>query len=102
MHISSCGLICNECRFYANSCPGCFRVEGKTFWAKEQTEEGICPLFACAAQKTLSNCGDCSELPCQRFDDLKDPDLSEEEHRKMIQKRVDMLQGKTGQDQLTA
>jgi len=90
--ISACGLICNECQFFNNLCKGCFAVEGKTFWAVDQVPEKICQLFNCAInQRKYSNCGDCLELPCKKFTDLKDPSISEEEHRLSIKKRVDIL-----------
>lgn len=96
MLISPCGLVCSECRFFDNLCAGCHQVQGKTFWAAEHTEEGVCPLFACSAERGLNSCGVCPELPCRKFYDLKDPDLSDEAHKEMIQKRVDVLRGKEG------
>ncbi len=90
--ISACGLICNECPFYNNPCRGCFMVEGKTFWAIDHLPEKICPLFDCSInQRSYSNCGDCSELPCKKFADLKDPSISDDEHKLSIKKRIDIL-----------
>ena len=93
MNISSaCGLICNECEFYNKTCTGCYEVRGKTFWAKEVIPGGICPLFDCSVNKrNYKSCGVCKELPCQKFKDLKDPNISEEEHMKMIKKRIEVL-----------
>ena len=90
--ISACGLICTDCPFYNNPCLGCYKVEGKTFWAIDHLPGKICPLFDCSInQKSFSNCGDCNELPCQKFTDLKDPSISEEEHKTSIAKRVEIL-----------
>jgi hypothetical protein len=92
MIISACGLVCTDCNFYNNACSGCFNVQGKTFWAKDHTEKGICPLFDCAVNlKKLEHCGNCSELPCKKFHDLKDPNITKEEHLESINKRVEIL-----------
>ena len=94
MQISACGLICEECQFYNNPCKGCYQVKGKTFWAKDHLENGVCPLFDCSVnEKKYNNCGDCNELPCKKFHDLKDPSISEKEHNEMIEKRVKILKG---------
>ena len=90
--ISACGLKCKECQFYNNPCSGCYNVEGKTFWAKDYTPNGICQLYNCSILKNnYKNCGDCRELPCQMFQDLKDPNITEEKHIKMIDIRVKNL-----------
>lgn len=94
MSISACGLICNDCHFFKNLCTGCFNVKGKPFWAKEATANGICQLFDCSVnQRGYRNCGDCIDLPCQMFLDLKDPNISQEEHEKSIEQRVKVLKG---------
>ncbi len=91
MEISNCGLICEECGFYQQKCGGCYKVGGQTFWARELPEK-ICPLFDCSTKKKqLKNCGDCKELPCKIFIELKDPNVSEEDHKKMLDIRVKRL-----------
>ncbi len=91
MEISNCGLICKECGFYQQQCGGCYKVGGKTFWAQELPDK-ICSLFDCSIKKKqLKNCGDCDDLPCKMFVELKDPNISEEEHKKMMEKRVRKL-----------
>ena len=90
--ISVCGLNCAECEFYGKTCSGCYAVKGSTFWAQEMMENKVCPLFQCAFNdKGLESCGDCSELPCGLFLQMKDPSLSDEEHEKMIKVRVERL-----------
>jgi len=92
MLISACGLICDECQFFNKPCKGCYKVGGKTFWAQEAIPAKICPLFNCAVHELkLSNCGECHQLPCKKFMELKDPHITEEEHKASIQKRVDRL-----------
>lgn len=95
MKISACGLICDECPFFQKECKGCFQMKGKPFWTADATPKGICPLFDCSInEKKLKNCGNCSELPCKIFLELKDPNVTDIEHQISIQKRVALLQGK--------
>lgn len=92
MSVSACGLICSKCEFYNKLCNDCYQVKGETFWAKDHTKNGICPLFDCAFNKMkLKHCGECSKLPCTIFNDLKDPNISEKEHIESISKRVEIL-----------
>lgn len=92
MEVSACGLKCNECQFYNNPCSGCYKVEGKTFWAKESMPNKICTLYDCAInERKYKSCGNCTELPCKQFKELKDPNITEEEHINSIKKRVDLL-----------
>jgi len=89
MNLSACGLICSDCPFFNKECKGCYYVCGKPFWTAHATANGICPLYDCSVhKKALPNCGACVELPCKLFNELKDPNISEEEHQKSILQRV--------------
>ena len=89
--ISACGLMCNECTSYKTECEGCHRVTGKTFWA-DSFENKTCPLFDCAVNNHgLKNCSECGDLPCNKFKELKDPNITTEEHLKSINDRVNRL-----------
>ena len=95
MELSVCGLNCVECPFHGKECPGCYLVEGKTFWALEAMPSKICPIFDCSVnQRNFKNCGECSEIPCKIFTNLKDPNVSELDHELSIQKRVLLLKPK--------
>lgn len=90
--VSACGLVCSECEYYNKNCSGCHAVKGSTFWAKNAMPDKICPLYKCAViDKNYDNCGHCSELPCGKFRDLKDPNISVEQHEKSITERVARL-----------
>lgn len=90
--ISLCGLDCGECEFFEKTCAGCYAVGGSTFWAQEMMPGKVCPLFKCAfTDHEYESCGDCNELPCALFLQMKDPSTSDEEHLKMIQVRVERL-----------
>ena len=90
--VSACGLTCTGCQFYKNPCNGCYEVKGKTFWAEELMPNKICILYNCSInEKEYKKCGNCKELPCKKFKELKDPNITEEEHIKSIKERVDLL-----------
>ena len=90
MTISACGINCEECPYFiSGTCQGCVRLKGEPFWTKEMTPKGVCPLYDCAVNdKGFKNCGGCADLPCQLFLEMKDPDMSDEDHQKSIQTRV--------------
>ncbi len=86
--LSACGLLCDQCNFN-DMCKGCHEVKGSTFWAKEAMPDKICPLFKCSViEKKYKNCGQCAELPCKKFTELKDPNITMEEHKKSINERM--------------
>ncbi len=92
MLVSPCGAICDECPFYNNTCTGCKNLDGKVFWAADFTNNKICPMYDCAVNtKEFGSCSKCKELPCQLFFDMKDPNMSDEQHRESITKRVEVL-----------
>lgn len=92
MVLSICGLLCDECEFFGKSCMGCEAVKGSTFWAKEMMPGKVCPLYACSVnQKGFRNCGECNELPCATFIQMKDPKTTDEEHQRMLKVRTGRL-----------
>lgn len=92
MILSVCGLKCNECEYFNSTCSGCVSIKGSTFWAKEMMPEKVCPLYDCSVNKKhFKNCGDCTQLPCKLFLDMKDPKSTDEEHKKSIELRVKLL-----------
>jgi hypothetical protein len=90
--ISACGLVCSECEFFGNKCEGCYAVKGSTFWAQEMMPTKVCPLFDCSVnQRGYHSCGNCAELPCATFLQMKDPNSTEEEHQRMLIVRQELL-----------
>lgn len=94
MLLSACGLDCEKCEFFNNQCNGCYVVNGKTFWAVEHLDAKVCPIYDCSLKtKKLDSCAKCSDLPCQIFWNLKDPNITEEEHKQSMIVRVNNLKG---------
>lgn len=55
-------------------------------------EEKVCTIYdCCTAKKNYKNCGKCNDLPCKTYIELKDPNISQEEHNKTIKDRVERL-----------
>ncbi len=60
---SRCGLLCSKCEFREQmNCKGCINTK-TMFW-------GECPVKTCCDAKALSNCGECSEMPCKPLNDF--------------------------------
>ncbi len=92
MEISACGIDCSKCSYFKITCDGCIAVKGSPFWAKDFFPGKICSLYECAVIKnSFKNCGQCNELPCKMYVELKDPNMSDEEHKKSIVERVQRL-----------
>lgn len=90
--ISVCGLLCNTCDYFNKNCQGCLTVKGTTFWSKDAMPDGLCPLYKCAIiEKKYQSCGQCADLPCSLFTGLKDPNITDEQHKKSIAERVKRL-----------
>ena len=85
---------------WLKDCTGCRESKGHPAWAahldaKIGQEEGVvdetCPIFSCCTGKELVHCGPCAEIPCEIWFKLKDPTMTQEQHLKWINERVDHL-----------
>ena len=100
MQLSVCGLTCDECEHFGNRCKGCRQVNGQTFWALEMMPNKTCPLADCAQhQRGYYSCGECAELPCATFREMKDPAATEQEHAEALVRRVELLIAEAEYDQ---
>lgn len=91
MNISSCGIDCSVCEHLNVTCLGCKETSGKPFWTKFDGMPPVCPLSDCAAKRGYKSCGECAELPCKLFLEMKDPHSTDEEHQEGIKTRVGNL-----------
>jgi len=86
--LSVCGIDCGMCPSLFKECHGgCQAVAGKVYWTK-QVGVTVCQLYQCVTDKKISDCGACEKLPCEMWFSLKDPSLTDEEHRVSIKDRV--------------
>jgi len=57
---SRCGIVCSECTFKEKKgCKGCVNIDNP-FW-------GNCIIKTCCESKSLNNCGESSEFPCDNL-----------------------------------
>lgn len=91
IELSICGLICSECKYYGNRCKGCQKEKGNLFWTSFY-KINICSIYNCCRnEKQFDTCGECINLPCHLYDDLKDPKMSEQEHTSELAMRINRL-----------
>ena len=56
---SRCGILCNSCDYKSQmNCKGCINI-AKPFWGES------CPVKSCCENRKNSNCGQCSDFPCE-------------------------------------
>lgn len=95
-HISCCGADCTKCQDYRKSCNGCKETCGKVAWTQYVGVQ-VCPIYQCAIlDNKYKSCAECSELPCKKIYDTKDPKMTDEEFRENIAERVDRLKNSYG------
>jgi hypothetical protein len=86
-----CGASCDGCKELGKECPSdCNSIKGRVYWAKYLNKE-VCPVYQCVDDHGYKNCGDCAQIPCRTWTELKDPSMSAEDHQKSIQTRVTIL-----------
>ncbi len=89
--LSVCGCECSKCDyFHKKECPGCNQIQGKVWWTG-YVNASCCPIYDCVKANRIDNCGLCPELPCTSWYDLKDPNLTDEQHNQSIVERVERL-----------
>jgi len=89
-----CGATCDGCRELGKECAGdCNQIQGRVYWAKYVNAE-VCPVYQCVEQHHLGSCGQCPDIPCHLWRELKDPSMSEEAQQKSIRERVKLLTGR--------
>lgn len=88
--VGVCGCICSDCSLYDTSCKGCYAIKGVACWLHEVGLD-VCDFYACCKDKQLEHCGECKEIPCDRFWQNKNPKWTDEEHRQIVTSRVKLL-----------
>ncbi|MCU0366168.1 MAG: hypothetical protein MUC30_03010, partial [Bacteroidales bacterium] len=52
----------------------------------------VCPLYDCSVNaRKYTDCGDCGELPCNTFRQMKDPATTDQQHLESLGQRVHRL-----------
>lgn len=91
MDMACCGWVCDGCDDYQKNCKGCNSAYGAAPWCKDAGMES-CPIYnCCVLEHDFPDCSVCEKLPCELFLNLKDPSVSDEEHRKTLESRLILL-----------
>jgi hypothetical protein len=86
-----CGLDCGDCPHMKEGCKGCNAEKGAPFWTK-LVNVSACPVYDCCVnEKHLSHCGLCEQMPCPRFTQIKDHNMTEEQEQECLKVRVATL-----------
>lgn len=90
MNLSPCGIDCDACTMKEQCGEGCQQTIGKPFYIKDF---GVpcCPMYSCAKGKEYNTCGECKEVPCNKFYEWRDPSMTEEEHKQTVLSNVARL-----------
>jgi hypothetical protein len=92
--LNVCGTDCIGCPQLNKDCQDtCQNLKGKVFWTKYVNVE-VCPVYKCVKEKYLANCGYCAKIPCDWWFSLKDPSMSDEQHREGVIERVKKLKAR--------
>jgi hypothetical protein len=72
-------------------CRGCNAEKGAPFWCGFASVS-VCPVYACCVnERHLAHCGLCDEMPCGRFTQIKDPNVTAEQEKACLKVRVAVL-----------
>jgi hypothetical protein len=94
--IGACGCVCSDCSIYEKDCKGCLSIEGKPCWLHEVGLE-VCDFYECCViDKRKEHCGECANIPCEKFWKNKNPGWTDEQHKKIVEERVALLKELAG------
>jgi len=89
--LSSCGLKCiTDCKSYRKECYGCNEMQGRVSWAKRFGSER-CAIYNCVHEKKLTSCGECSQMPCRLWFEVRNPFISDKDFSLMLKTKLDNL-----------
>jgi hypothetical protein len=89
--LTPCGAVCKKCEYYNDKCAGCLETGGSPFWSRYIEQEKCILYDCCINERGYLNCGNCEELPCTKIIELKEPNITQEEHIKRIKRQVRRL-----------
>lgn len=76
--INPCGTYCGGCEDYGVVCDGCRNRRGRPLWYDMFGRTDICSFYTCCAEKGISDCSQCSALPCKRYAVYPDPSMNDD------------------------
>ncbi|MGA9139767.1 MAG: DUF3795 domain-containing protein [Methanocella sp.] len=86
-----CGLDCGDCVYVKEGCRGCNAEKGAPFWT-QFAGVCVCPVYDCCVNENhIAHCGLCEQMPCPRFTQIKEPNVTEEQEWECLKARVAVL-----------
>ena len=86
-----CSNLCKELHHVTNKvCDGCNTIHENILKNKATTLQ-MCPIYQCVKSNNYNHCGDCDHLPCELYFSMKDKIITDEQHKKNVAERVEML-----------
>ncbi len=83
-----CGLCCGDCAYLKDGCQGCNAEKGAPFWT-QFAGVTVCPVYDCCVnERRLEHCGLCDSMPCGRFTQIKEPNVTEAQEQECLRARV--------------
>lgn len=78
MEINPCGTYCGNCEDYGVVCDGCRNRNGKPIWYHLYSKKEPCSYYTCVEKNTYHDCSQCQQVPCSKFFEYPDPNMSDD------------------------
>lgn len=78
MEINPCGTYCGNCEDYGVVCDGCRNRSGKPIWYHLFSKKEPCSYYTCVKKNTYHDCSQCQQVPCSKFFQYPDPNMSDD------------------------
>lgn len=78
MEINPCGTYCGDCEDYGVVCDGCRNRNGKPIWYQLYFKKEPCIYYTCVEKNTYHDCSQCQQVPCSKFFEYPDPNMSDD------------------------
>ncbi len=76
--INPCGTYCGNCDDYGVVCDGCRNRKGKPIWYELYSMKEPCAYYVCVEKHQYHDCSQCQQVPCNKYFDYPDPNMSDE------------------------
>lgn len=87
--INPCGTYCGSCEDYGVVCDGCRNRNGVPLWYHLYDKKETCCYYQCCQNNGKHDCSQCSQLPCKKFFEYPDPNVSNDFKQWWFKLRMD-------------
>ena len=87
--INPCGTYCDGCEDYGVVCDGCRNRNGIPLWYHLYDKKEPCCYYQCCENKGKHDCSQCGQLPCDKFFEYPDPNMSDDFKQWWFKLRMD-------------